>query len=210
MRQARNRISHPVTAAVIAASVMVAVMLFGPFSSFADESLGIIVLGVDEDTAVSLGPEIEGTAKFESSEETTTLAPAHALLLTSKTKAAAPVKAKAPEAKKPAAPAPKKVAPKRVPANTWRTAKVSWYGPGFYGNTMAGGGELAPDSMVAAHRSLPFGTRVEFQYGGKTCVATVMDRGPYADGRTFDLGPGTAKYLGFSGVGYVKYRVLGK
>lgn len=210
MRQARNRVTHPATVALLATSALVAVMLFGPFSSFADESLGTIVLGVDENTAVSLGPEIEGAAKFESSEETTTLVPAHALLLTATTKAAAPVTVKKATEQKPAAPAPKKATPKRAASNTLRTAKVSWYGPGFYGNTMAGGGELAPDSMVAAHRTLPFGTRVEFQYGGKTCVATVMDRGPYADGRTFDLGPGTAKYLGFSGVGYVKYRVLGK
>lgn len=92
----------------------------------------------------------------------------------------------------------------------WSTARVSWYGPGFYGNTMAGGGTLTPTSMVVAHRSLPFGTRVEFKYKGKTCVAVVRDRGPYVSGRTFDLGPGTAKTLGFSGVGTVSYRILGK
>lgn len=90
----------------------------------------------------------------------------------------------------------------------WRQAKVSWYGPGFYGNTMAGGGTLQPDSMVVAHKSLPFGTRIEFQYRGRTCVAVVKDRGPYVAGRVFDLGPGTAKALGFSGVGTVDYRIV--
>jgi rare lipoprotein A (peptidoglycan hydrolase) len=90
----------------------------------------------------------------------------------------------------------------------WSTAKVSWYGPGFYGHTMAGGGQLTPTSMVVAHRSLPFGTKIEFSYQGKTCVAVVQDRGPYVAGRIFDLGPGTAKALGFSGVGYVKYRFV--
>lgn len=90
----------------------------------------------------------------------------------------------------------------------WRSARVSWYGPGFYGNTMAGGGTLQPNSMVAAHRSLPFGTRVEFSYKGRTCVAVVKDRGPFVGGRTFDLGPGTAKALGFGGVGTVNYRIL--
>lgn len=94
-------------------------------------------------------------------------------------------------------------------SNGWSSARVSWYGPGFYGHTMAGGGTLQPDSMVVAHRSLPFGTRVEFKYNGKTCVAVVKDRGPYVSGRTFDLGPGTAKALGFSGVGTVSYRILG-
>ncbi len=95
-------------------------------------------------------------------------------------------------------------------ASGWNTARVSWYGPGFYGNTMAGGGTLTPTSMVVAHRSLAFGTRVEFKYNGKTCVAVVQDRGPYVSGRTFDLGPGTAKALGFSGVGTVSYRILGR
>jgi len=90
----------------------------------------------------------------------------------------------------------------------WKTAKVSWYGPGFYGNTMAGGGTLRPTSMVVAHRSLPFGTKIEFSYKGKTCVAVVRDRGPYIAGRLFDLGPGTAKALGFSGVGSVNYRIV--
>ncbi|MCK8115227.1 septal ring lytic transglycosylase RlpA family protein [Anaerosoma tenue] len=90
----------------------------------------------------------------------------------------------------------------------WRSARVSWYGPGFYGNTMAGGGTLQPNSMVVAHRSLPFGTRIEFSYKGRTCVAVVQDRGPFVGGRTFDLGPGTAKALGFGGVGTVDYRIL--
>jgi rare lipoprotein A (peptidoglycan hydrolase) len=90
----------------------------------------------------------------------------------------------------------------------WKTARVSWYGPGFYGNTMAGGGTLTTTSMVVAHRSMAFGTRIEFEYGGRTCVAVVRDRGPYIAGRTFDLGPGTAQALGFGGVGTVRYRVL--
>ncbi|MDO8847011.1 MAG: septal ring lytic transglycosylase RlpA family protein [Coriobacteriia bacterium] len=95
-----------------------------------------------------------------------------------------------------------------VSGDGWRSAKVSWYGPGFIGNTMAGGGTLEWGSMVVAHKSLPFGTMIEFEYNGRTCVAVVQDRGPYAGGRTFDLGPGTAAALGFSGVGTVQYRIL--
>lgn len=90
----------------------------------------------------------------------------------------------------------------------WKSATASWYGPGFYGNTMASGEILTTSSMVVAHRTLPFGTRIEFSYKGRTCVATVMDRGPFSAGRTFDLGPGTAKALGFSGVATVQYRIL--
>ena len=115
-------------------------------------------------------------------------------------------------------PLPEPVPPRAAPRTTsraatgggWSTALVSWYGPGFYGNTMAGGGTLTPDSMVVAHPSMPFGTRIEFAYGGRTTIAVVQDRGPYVGGRTFDLGPGTAKALGFGGVGTVRYRVLGR
>lgn len=92
----------------------------------------------------------------------------------------------------------------------WSTALVSWYGPGFYGHTMAGGGTLRRDSMVVAHRSMPFGTRIQFSYRGRTCTAVVRDRGPYAGRRVFDLGPGTARALRFSGVGKVRYRILGR
>jgi rare lipoprotein A (peptidoglycan hydrolase) len=92
----------------------------------------------------------------------------------------------------------------------WKSARASWYGPGFYGNGMAGGGTLQRDSMVVAHRTLAFGTRIQFQYNGKSCTAVVQDRGPHVSGREFDLGPGTAKALGFGGVGTVKYRILGR
>ncbi|PKQ19669.1 MAG: hypothetical protein CVT66_08965 [Actinobacteria bacterium HGW-Actinobacteria-6] len=73
---------------------------------------------------------------------------------------------------------------------------------------MAGGGNLTPTSMVVAHRTMKFGTKVQISYNGKTVVAVVKDRGPYVTGRTFDLGPGTAKALGFSGVGTVRWRVV--
>lgn len=96
----------------------------------------------------------------------------------------------------------------RATSTGWRSAVVSWYGPGFYGNTMAGGGKLTTTSMVVAHRTMRFGTRVEFLYKGKRCIAVVQDRGPFVAGRTFDLGPGTAKALGFSGVGTVQWRIV--
>lgn len=96
----------------------------------------------------------------------------------------------------------------RTSASGWRTARVSWYGPGFYGNRTASGSILRPGSMVVAHRSLPFGTKIEFEYDGRRCVAVVADRGPSIASREFDLGPGTAKALGFGGVGTVRYRFV--
>jgi len=90
----------------------------------------------------------------------------------------------------------------------WRVARASWYGPGFYGHTMAGGGKLTRSSMIVAHKSLRFGTRVLVQWHGRSVVAVVRDRGPFVAGREFDLGPGTARALGFGGVGTIRYRVL--
>jgi len=92
----------------------------------------------------------------------------------------------------------------------WHRAKVSWYGPGFYGHTMAGGGKLTRKSMVVAHRSLPFGTKVQIAYNGRAVTAVVRDRGPFVAGRTFDLGPGTAKALHFQGVGTIRYKLIKK
>ncbi len=118
--------------------------------------------------------------------------------------------------------ATKKVAPARAAKNVaamsiggaitrgWQRARCSWYGPGFYGHTMAGGGKLKRNSMVVAHRRLPFGTRIQFWHRGRTVTAVVRDRGPFISGRSFDLGPGTAKALGFAGVGTVRYRILGR
>jgi len=90
----------------------------------------------------------------------------------------------------------------------WNSARVSWYGPSLYGNPTASGATLVQGMMNFAHRSMDFGTRIEFEYQGRTCVATCNDRGPFVGGRTFDLGPGTATALGFSGVGTVRYQIL--
>lgn len=93
-------------------------------------------------------------------------------------------------------------APKYGP---WASAVCSWY---WEPQPLAGGGYLKPGMMIVAHKSLPFGTRIQFSYHGRTCIATVMDRGPYVSGREFDLGPGTAKALGFDGVDRVSYRFI--
>jgi rare lipoprotein A (peptidoglycan hydrolase) len=103
-----------------------------------------------------------------------------------------------------------KAAARRKAAPTgWRTARASWYGPGFYGHTMAGGGNLQRNSMILAHKSLPFGTLVEVSVNGTSVVAPVRDRGPYVRGREFDLGPGVRKALGVWGVFTIRYRIVG-
>lgn len=60
-------------------------------------------------------------------------------------------------------------------------AIASWYGPGYEGKTTASGEVFSPDSLTFAHRTLPFGTVVEFSYKGRKVVARCNDRGPYVE-----------------------------
>jgi hypothetical protein len=84
-----------------------------------------------------------------------------------------------------------------------RPAQASWYGPGLYGNGVACGGTLQPDTIGVANKSLPCGTKLTFRYGNKTATAKVIDRGPYVAGREFDLTQALKNKLGFPGVGTV-------
>jgi rare lipoprotein A (peptidoglycan hydrolase) len=61
----------------------------------------------------------------------------------------------------------------------WQVSGATYYGPGLYGNRTACGQTLTPDLVGVAHRSLPCGTQVEFEWHGRTVVAPVVDRGPY-------------------------------
>src|SRR4051794_15780957 len=88
-------------------------------------------------------------------------------------------------------------------ANVYRPGAASWYGPGFYGGRTACGYTLNASIKGVANKSLPCGTRVRFRYHGRTTVAKVIDRGPYAGGREWDLTPATKQALGFGSTGTV-------
>lgn len=92
----------------------------------------------------------------------------------------------------------------------WLTGVASHYGRGSYGHRTADGTRIGPDSMIVAHKTLPFGTLVEFEYNGRHAVGRVADRGPYTAGRDWDLGPGLVQVLGFNGVHEVRYRIIGR
>jgi len=82
----------------------------------------------------------------------------------------------------------------------YRIAMASWYGPGFYGNRTACGQTFTRELLGVAHRSLPCGTRLTLRYRGRRITVRVVDRGPYVDGRDYDLTEATRNYLGFDGV----------
>ena len=76
---------------------------------------------------------------------------------------------------------------------------ASWYGDKFAGKRTASGVRFNPNDMVAAHRSLPFGSRVRVQdrRTGRSVTVKIVDRGPYARGRVIDVSKAAARKLGF-------------
>jgi hypothetical protein len=79
----------------------------------------------------------------------------------------------------------------------YRTAKATWYGPGFYGRRTACGTRLRKDTLGIAHRTLPCGTMVTIFYKGQTVTVPVIDRGPFSIGARWDLTAATAQAVGF-------------
>jgi rare lipoprotein A (peptidoglycan hydrolase) len=89
-------------------------------------------------------------------------------------------------------------------------AVATWFGPGFYGKHTACGQLLTREVVGVAHRTLPCGTLVRVSYGGRTIVAPVIDRGPYAHGVSWDLTAGAARDLGLGGTARVSTRIVGQ
>jgi peptidoglycan lytic transglycosylase len=73
------------------------------------------------------------------------------------------------------------------------------------GNKTASGHRLNPSALTAAHRSLPFGTKVlvSNRKNGRSVIVTINDRGPFVRGRIIDVTPAAARELGFSGLATV-------
>ena len=75
----------------------------------------------------------------------------------------------------------------------------------YSGERTANGERARPSGFTAAHRTLPFGTRVRVtnKTNGRTVVVRINDRGPFVRGRVIDLTPAAAHALGFSGLAHV-------
>jgi rare lipoprotein A len=84
----------------------------------------------------------------------------------------------------------------------------------FYGNESgsktASGQRFNQNAMTAAHRSLPFGTKLRVTHGSQSVVVTINDRGPFIRGRVLDLSTGAARAIGLTsrGVGRVTAEVV--
>jgi hypothetical protein len=86
---------------------------------------------------------------------------------------------------------------------------VSWYGPGFYGKRTACGFAYTQTIVGVAHRTLPCGTKVSFRNpdNGRIVTTTVIDRGPYVAGRTWDLSAGLCAKLGHCYTGTIFWKL---
>jgi rare lipoprotein A len=84
----------------------------------------------------------------------------------------------------------------------------------FYGNESgsktASGQRFNQNALTAAHRTLPFGTKLRVTHGSRSVVVTVNDRGPFVHGRVLDLSTAAAREVGLTsaGVGRVTAEVL--
>ena len=83
-----------------------------------------------------------------------------------------------------------------------QTGQASYYGYGA-GSQTASGARFNPNAMTAAHRTLPFGTKVRVtnKRNGKTVVVTINDRGPFIRGRIIDLSTAAAGVIGMRSSG---------
>lgn len=93
--------------------------------------------------------------------------------------------------------------------NYSETGIASWYGPGFHGKKTASGDTYNQHAFTAAHKTLPFGTRLHVINldNNRTTTVTVNDRGPFKSGRIIDLSRAAAQDIGMIGTGTARVRI---
>ena len=95
---------------------------------------------------------------------------------------------------------------------TWlETGLASWYGPRFHGKLTASGEVFNQEKFTAAHRILPWGSRVKVTNlaNGKSVEVRVNDRGPFTKGRIIDVSRAAARALGMMKSGVTTVRIEG-
>jgi rare lipoprotein A len=94
-------------------------------------------------------------------------------------------------------------------AATAQEGEASFYADSLNGEQTASGEPYDKDAFSAAHRSLPFGTKVKVTYlkTGLSVVVQINDRGPYAKDRIIDLSRAAAKQIGLIDAGHGRVRL---
>ena len=91
----------------------------------------------------------------------------------------------------------------------YQSGIASYYSKGLNGSRTASGERHRTNEMVAAHRSLPFGTKVKVTNlsNGKEVIVKINDRGPFAKGRVIDLSYGAFSKIESPGKGLTKVKI---
>jgi rare lipoprotein A len=102
-----------------------------------------------------------------------------------------------------------KSTPSLAAAGVGEEGLASWYGEPYHGRATASGTRYDMWGMTAAHRTLPFGTRVRVRNldNGREADVTINDRGPFVAGRILDLSRAAAEALGAIGPGVIRVRL---
>ena len=97
-----------------------------------------------------------------------------------------------------------------ITAPKTHTCIASWYGEKYRGRFCASGSIFNPDDLTAAHKTLPFGTRLLVENGPNSTFVTITDRGPFIKGRELDLSRAAFERLAQKEAGLlqVTYKVL--
>jgi len=97
----------------------------------------------------------------------------------------------------------------REPVGSIEIGVASWYGHPYHGRKAANGEKYDMNRLTAAHRLLPFGTRVRVSSlrNARMVEVRITDRGPFVEGRLIDLSRAAARVLGFQRAGLERVRV---
>ena len=89
------------------------------------------------------------------------------------------------------------------------TGRASYYGARHHGKRTASGEAFNQNALTAAHRQLPFGTRVKITNlnNDKAVIVRINDRGPHSRGRLIDVSRGAAAQLGMLRSGVARVRI---
>ena len=90
-----------------------------------------------------------------------------------------------------------------------QTGLASWYGTQFANQATASGEKYFPNSLTAAHRSLPFNSKVRVTNleNGTSVIVRINDRGPFIKGRIIDLSYAAAKQIKMVGKGIARVKI---
>ena len=94
-------------------------------------------------------------------------------------------------------------------SNLYESGKASYYADKFEGRKTASGATFNQRKLTAAHKTLPFGTKVKVTNlsNGKTVKVKVNDRGPFAEGRIIDLSKKAAEKIKMVNAGVVQVEI---